>query len=156
EAVYALQDMQPGMEKVYFTLQEELLKPQAQAVFKPGETIDTLVREPVLADARQQVAEALLTAVRPKVPPRWDINPAFERRQKLKAQVAQVGWALFQHATQNKPFMVQDPRTRSWGFKPGLLDTLVRERLVDKSVLTDSVGGTLTLEGLAKLEKGFT
>src|SRR5205823_6572722 len=76
EAVYALQDMQPGMEKVYFTLQEELLKPQAQAVFKPGETIDTLVREPMLADAKQQVAEALLTAVRPKVPPRWDVNPA--------------------------------------------------------------------------------
>src|SRR5262249_53944797 len=37
EAVYALQDMQPGLEKVYFTLQKELLKPQAQAVFKPGE-----------------------------------------------------------------------------------------------------------------------
>src|SRR4029079_10720393 len=30
EAVYALQEMQPGLEKVYFTLQEELLKPQAQ------------------------------------------------------------------------------------------------------------------------------
>src|SRR4029078_1226529 len=27
EAVYALQEMQPGLEKVYFTLQEELLKP---------------------------------------------------------------------------------------------------------------------------------
>ena len=29
EAVYALQEMQPGLEKVYFTLQEELIKPQA-------------------------------------------------------------------------------------------------------------------------------
>ncbi|HWY87286.1 MAG TPA: MG2 domain-containing protein, partial [Gemmataceae bacterium] len=33
EAVYALQDLQPGLEKVYFTLQEELLKPQAQVKF---------------------------------------------------------------------------------------------------------------------------
>ena len=40
EAVYALQEMQPGLEKVYFTLQEELLKPQAQAVYKPGDDED--------------------------------------------------------------------------------------------------------------------
>ncbi len=48
EAVYALQEMQPGLEKVYFTLQEELLKPQAQVLYKPSETIDTLVRQPAL------------------------------------------------------------------------------------------------------------
>ncbi len=60
EAVYALQDMQPGLEKVYFTLQEELLKPQAQVLYKPSETIDTLVRQPVLSDGQQQIAEALL------------------------------------------------------------------------------------------------
>src|SRR6202007_3054704 len=36
EAVYALQDMQPGLEKVYFTLQEELLKAQAQVLSKPS------------------------------------------------------------------------------------------------------------------------
>ena len=34
EAVYALQEMQPGLEKVYFTLQEELLKPQAQTALQ--------------------------------------------------------------------------------------------------------------------------
>ena len=68
EAVYALQDMQPGLEKVYFTLQEELLKPQAQVLYKPSETIDTLVRQPVLSDGQQQIAEALLTAVKPKPP----------------------------------------------------------------------------------------
>ena len=36
EAVYALQDLQPGLEKVYFTLQEELLKPQVQIKFSPA------------------------------------------------------------------------------------------------------------------------
>ena len=48
EAVYALQDLQPGLEKTYFTLQEELLKPQAQIKLSPGETIDNLVIQPVL------------------------------------------------------------------------------------------------------------
>src|SRR5207245_7686144 len=64
EAVYALQEMQPGLEKVYFTLQEELLKPQAQILYKPEEGIDTLVREPERAGAQQHVAEVLQTAAR--------------------------------------------------------------------------------------------
>ncbi len=51
EAVYALQEVRPGLEKVFFTLQQELLKPQAQAVYKPNQTLDTLVREPELASA---------------------------------------------------------------------------------------------------------
>src|SRR5262249_37537055 len=65
-AVYARQEMQPGLEKVYFPLQEELLKPQVQIKYSAGETIDNLVRQPVLPAPKQQVAEVLLTAVRPK------------------------------------------------------------------------------------------
>ena len=64
EAVYALQDLQPGLEKVYFTLQEELLKPQAQIKFSPGETLDDIVRQPVVPAGRQQIAEVLLTSVK--------------------------------------------------------------------------------------------
>src|SRR5207302_2367147 len=70
EAVYALQEMQPGLEKVYFTLQEELLKPQAQVLYKPSETVESLVRQPALNDGQQQIAEALLTSVKPKPPAR--------------------------------------------------------------------------------------
>ena len=36
--------MQPGLEKVYFTLQEELLKPQVQIKF--NDTIDNIVLQP--------------------------------------------------------------------------------------------------------------
>ncbi len=46
EAVYALQEMQPGLEKVFFTLQEELLKPHVQALYKPSEKLDDIVRQP--------------------------------------------------------------------------------------------------------------
>ncbi len=99
EAVYALQEMQPGLEKVYFTLQEELLKPQAQnaapvvgpfrggppvpgpvplpaaASFKPSTTIDALVREGDLPADKQQIAEVLLTAIKPKPPARSHHRP---------------------------------------------------------------------------------
>jgi hypothetical protein len=155
EAVYALQEMQPGLEKVYFTLQEELLKPQAQAVFKPSENIDTLVRQPVLTDAKQQVAEVLLTAVQPKPPARWEVNPNHERRQKMEAQINQIGWALFNYA-QTKSILVQDKQTKAWGFAPDLLQKLVEEKQLGKDLLNDPVGGTLTLEGLARVEKNFT
>ena len=68
EAVYALQELQPGLEKVYFTLQQELIKPQAQAVFKPSENIDVLVREHQFGKPKQQIAQALLASVKPKMP----------------------------------------------------------------------------------------
>jgi 5-hydroxyisourate hydrolase-like protein (transthyretin family) len=156
EAVYALQEMQPGLEKVFFTLQQELLKPQAQAVYKPNATLDTLVREPVLADARQQVAEALLAPVRPKAPARWEVRPELERRKKAEALVAQIGFALYQYASQDKPVLAFDKESRTWGFRPGLLDELVKVGYLNKAQLTDPIGGQLTLEGLARLEKDFT
>src|SRR5262249_6398971 len=71
EAVYALQEIQPGLEKVFFTLQEELLRPAAQANYRPGENLDTIIRQPELPVAKQQAAQALLTAVRPKPTGRW-------------------------------------------------------------------------------------
>src|SRR5262249_42735858 len=156
EAVYALQEMQPGLEKVFFTLQQELLKPQAQAVYKPNQTLDTLVREPALPDARQQVAEALLAPVRPTPPARWEVHPALERRQKAEALVAQLGFALFQYASTNKPVLAFDKESRTWGFQPALLDEVVKAGYLNKAQLTDPVGGKLTLEGMARLEKDFT
>ncbi len=155
EAVYALQEMQPGLEKVYFTLQEELIKPQASVLYKPNETVETLVRQPALSDGQQQIAEALLTSIRPKPPARWDVNPVVERRQKLQGQLQQIGWALYNHA-QTKPFLVRDKDTKAWSFKPDLLKELVDAKQLNAASLTDPVGGKLTLETLPKMEKDFS
>jgi 5-hydroxyisourate hydrolase-like protein (transthyretin family) len=153
EAVYALQEMQPGLEKVFFTLQEELLKPQVQAVYKPSEKLDDIVRQPVLADSQQQIARVLLTAIRPKPPANWEVNPVAQRRRKLEEQIAAIGSAIWwQGAISNIPVVAKDGKT----FPPGLLDELVKAKMLDAQVLTDPVGGKLTLEKLAELEKGFT
>jgi hypothetical protein len=156
EAVYALQEMQPGLEKVYFTLQEELLKPQAQVVFKPSEPLDHIIRQPLVSDARQQIAEVLLTAVKPKPPPRWNVDPVVERRGKLDAQLSQIGWALYQHAVGKSAFMVQDKTTKQWRFAPDLLKQVLDAKLLDPAALTDPVGGKLSLETIAKVDKNFT
>src|SRR5262249_42775617 len=160
EAVYALQEMQPGLEKVYFTLQEELLKPQAQAVYKPSEGLDTLVRDGALPPARQQVAQVLLTAVKPKAPARWDVNPALERQQKYASLVQQVGWALFASAAYNgNEVLSYDKDARRWVFKSGALDQARKSGylgLQQKDLKDPMTGGDLKLESLAVVEKEFT
>jgi hypothetical protein len=152
EAVYALQEMQPGLEKVFFTLQEELLKPQAQAVYKPRDKLDDLVREPNLGDPQQQAAQVLLAAVRPKPPAHWEVNPPVERRRKLEEQIAAIGFALWNHANSGKPILAKDKEA----FRDGLLEEVVKAKLLDAKQLTDPIGGKLTLEDLARLEKTFT
>src|SRR5262249_5463423 len=108
EAVYALQEMQPGLEKVYFTLQEELLKPQAQIAFKPNENIGELIQRPALPAPKQQVAQVLLTAVRPKAPARWDVEPSLQRQQQLENQIARLGGALYSYAVNQRDFLEYD------------------------------------------------
>jgi hypothetical protein len=155
EAVYALQDMQPGLEKVFFTLQEELLKPQAQAIYK-GDTVDNLIREPVLAADKQRVAEVLLTAARPKAPARWTVDPAITRKAQAENQVIQIGWAIFNYAQNNNTAVIDtDEKTGKMSFKAGLLADVAKQWGWNEQTLTDPVGGKLTLEGLTRMEPSF-
>jgi uncharacterized protein YfaS (alpha-2-macroglobulin family) len=151
EAVYALQEMQPGLEKVYFTLQEELLKPQAHILYKPSQRIDDLVREPVLADARQQAAEVLFTSIKPRMPARWEVNPEFERRQKFDQMMPQIGSALFEVATQQNSIVVLDRQTKTWQFAPDLLTTTFKQYGWADNTFPDPFGGKLKIASLSRL-----
>jgi hypothetical protein len=157
EAVYALQEMQPGLEKVYFTLQEEMLKPQVQIAYKPHDSIDGIVREGALPAGKQQIAQALLATVRPKLPARWEVAPDIERRRKAEGQIQQIGHALFNFAV-NHPtaFQEYDKEAKRWRFKPDLLKAAVQAQHLDGSQLFDPFGSPLTLEALGKLETSFT
>ncbi len=155
EAVYALQEMQPGLEKVYFTLQEELLKPQAQAVYKPSEPIPVLIQQPELPAAKQQVAQALLASVTPKTTPRWEVDPAIERRRQMETKVQQLGWAIFNYATQHDAF-VPEKQGKKWTFRTDLLKQLEKSGMIVPDWLKDPFGKPITVETLAKLDKGFT
>ncbi len=156
EAVYALQEMQPGLEKVFFTLQEELLKPQAQVNFKPAEGLDNLVLRRRLDDNRQRVARVLLTAVKPKPPAIWEVNPEHARRQKLREVTQRIGQAVYHHALDHKPVMLQDPKTGEWRFRPDLLAELVTAKRLTSEQLHDSAGGRVTLRSLSRAMPYFT
>jgi hypothetical protein len=155
EAVYALQDLQPGLEKVYFSLQEELLKPQAQ--LHMGERLDNIVRQPVIPAPRQQVAEVLLTAVKLPPPQRWNVNPAVERQQRVESQLQYLGHAIFNYASNLGPALARDKETGRWDFKPTLLDDMIKANYLQGAQLKGLFGEQkLDLHDLARLEKDFT
>jgi hypothetical protein len=156
EAVYALQEIQPGLEKVFFTLQEELMKPQAQAVYKPGENLDTIILQPEVAAAKQQAAKALLSAVQPKPPTRWQVEPAGTRRQAVEAQLQQIAWGLYHTAASNVTVLVRSKKTKQWEFSETVFATGIKGGQLVKEQLNDPLGGgQLTLAQLQAMEPGF-
>jgi uncharacterized protein YfaS (alpha-2-macroglobulin family) len=160
EAVYTLQELQPGLEKVYFTLQEELMKPKAQAIYRPSQGIDTLVLQPELPVAQQQAAQVLLAAVQPKPPARWLVDPAAQRRREFDGRLQQIGMAVWSYATQpateGRGLLTYDRENNRWQFKEGLLDDLVKADNRNQGIVNDPLGGRLSLEGLGRLEKDFS
>ena len=153
EAVYALQDIQPGLEKVFFTLQEELLKPQVQASYR-ADTIPGIVGAPELEPERQRVAEVLLTAARPKPPAVWSVDPSSERRRLAEEQVAQIGPLLFIQARALRAFVL-DPATGKTSFRPGFLSEAFRRYGWGNTVSNDPSGQPWTPERLATLYPDF-
>src|SRR5262249_4067626 len=140
----------------YFTLQEELLKPQAQIAFKPNENIGELIQRPALPAPKQQVAQVLLTAVRPKAPARWDVEPSLQRQQQLENQIARLGGALYTYAANQRDFLEYDKAAKAWKFREKLFEEMTKAGFLNAGMLTDPLGGQWTPEGLAKLEKNFT
>ena len=154
--MYALQDLPPGLEKVYFTLQEELLKPQTQIKFGGGDTIEGIVRQPVIPAGRQQIAEVLLTSVKLPLPQRWEVNPAIERQHNLQGRTAQIAQALYNVAWDKGNVVEFDKFAQTWGFRKNVLAEMVKNGQLHPTQLDNGFGGRLTLEELAKLEKSFS
>jgi hypothetical protein len=157
EAVYALQEMQPGLEKVYFTLQKELMEPKVSQGYKPSEGLDVMIRQNELPPGKQLAAEVLLTGIRPPLPKRIEVDPAVDRRRAMDQKAQQLGQAVMNYAI-NTPGAIKIEKgqlvvaadalekavAQWWGGQP------------NKEILTDPLGGTLTLAKLAKIEPSFT
>lgn len=85
EAVYAIQDMQPGLEKLYFTLEQELLKPQYQIKF--GTDIETYIRD--VEEQREEVGKALFANVTLEAPAsHFQVNTIVEKSAEIDKKIA--------------------------------------------------------------------
>jgi len=154
EAVYALQDMQPGLEKVYFTLQEELMKPQVQVKFEHN--IGDLVRQPILPVPQQQIAEVLLTSVRVNPPKRIMIDPAIERRSQVQQQVWEIGQAVFNFAWTKDNVLEFDKAANAWRFRINLLEEMQKAQQLRAEATNGPFGAKISVNDLTQLQSQFT
>jgi len=92
ESVFALQEMQPGLERVYFSLEKELLKPRYEIHgFTPEGIITGRLpfETPKPAEeeaARQRAAAVLFAASQPRDPYTLTVNTYDERLEKAREE----------------------------------------------------------------------
>lgn len=151
EAVYALQDQQPGMEKVFFTLQKQLLEPKVQELVPGVGAPGQIIQGRILDDKAQMAARALFGAVRPELPKCWVTEPGVERRQKLDQALMTLGMGL--HSFAQNESVWDKANSKKW--KDGLIKTLEERGYFNAKGLENPLGGSLDLEALSNLEPRF-
>lgn len=151
EAVYALQDMQPGLEKVYFTLAKELQEPKYG--IKVGTSMPELISE--AETKKQEVAKILLAPAAPGAP-RWQENTYAMKLAKFDEQLEQIYWAMYYHIVNDKATFFETLGGKR-DFKNDLLDELLKGKSykLPKECLVDPWGNKVTLDDLGKLSRSF-
>lgn len=97
ESVFALSELQPGLEKVYFTLERELMEPRYEIHgLKPTELI-LHPREEGVKEAERQRAAALLLASLPSEPGfDYRIDTYQQRWEAVRSRVEEVMQKVYQ------------------------------------------------------------
>ena len=147
ESVFALQEMQPGFEKIYFTLEKELMEPRYEIHgLRPASVISgDLPLSPdarnraVEHDALRQEAAKVLFASAPKAPDfTLTANTYTERLQeKTQGWVKQMGEDA---QAINRALRAYQTRHHQWLDPNEKVDLLVDERLLARSHLRDPWG----------------
>ncbi len=91
ESVFALQEMQPGLEKIYFTLEKELMKPRYEI---HGYTMDTIIIEEADVieeiNRRRKAARVLLSSVETFWEPSINVNTYDDKRTAFSAELEAI------------------------------------------------------------------
>ncbi|MBI2899114.1 MAG: hypothetical protein HYY17_02950 [Planctomycetes bacterium] len=147
EAVFALQEMRPGLEKVYFTIQEELLEPKYGIKTLP-ETIERrldAVALMVLASAETQPSTGGEVAVRNVV------NTLEQRQRVMKPRLDRWHRAFHELILDKKVAFCEDGK---WA--PGFFHRVKNSSHVLERDLWDAWGNRTTIEILERLDPRFT
>ncbi|MHC4505764.1 MAG: MG2 domain-containing protein, partial [Planctomycetota bacterium] len=86
EAVFALQEMRPGLERVYFMLQEEILKPRYEICAHPPFSARRAVRQgPPERPELEEASVVLFSSAEASAPPARDASETFwEKNQRFR------------------------------------------------------------------------
>jgi hypothetical protein len=151
ESVYALQDNQPGLERVFFMLEEEILRPRYSIYGPQGLTFAAVVLDEDNQRIQQEAARVLLAAA--SVPDRSPAilrDPRAERRRFETAVVPKLLGTLITHLQQHPDDLQRD------GGNVRLRDDLLARWIADGAVtpaeLEDPLGRPITLDELGTLD----
>ncbi len=148
EAVYALQEIQPGLEKVFFTLEKELAKPRYEIEFAPQDNLEAMVKVRELEARRQRVAKVLLAGAQPAAAPKLWQNPVAERMQRAQQSQYSIQSAISQAVYQGKPGFFSRGADGKWRYAPNLIAKLVAAKLLAAEHARDPLGQPYTAAGL--------
>jgi hypothetical protein len=151
EAVYALQEIQPGLEKVFFTLEKELAKPRYQIEFAPQDNLEAMIKTRELQAQRQRVAKVLLAGAQPAAAPKLWQNPVAERMQRAQQSQYSFQSAIQQAVYQGKPGFFQRGADGKWRYPPNLIAKLVAAKLLPAEHAKDPLGQPYTPAGIEAL-----
>ena len=154
ESVYALQDMQPGLEKVYFTLAKELQEPKYG--IKIGSSIGGLIQEKEMEERKQQVAIVLLAPVTPAMRT-WQANTMAMRMVQFEGKLQQIFGGLQQFIVAQKGMFWQvNSGSKKREFKADLLKQIETDAKVPADAFKDPWGKTVTMSELQAIDKVFS
>ncbi|HUT99804.1 MAG TPA: MG2 domain-containing protein, partial [Myxococcota bacterium] len=144
EAVYALQEIKPGLEKVYFTLERELTKPKYQIEFGPAEDLASLVKARDIQAKKQQVAKVLLAKAEPAANLSLWSNPVTARLQKAQndryiIRNALNGWG------QKHPLAIRTEKGKLH-YRPNIIKEMVDGKVLTKEQAADPLGAPYTIK----------
>ncbi len=136
EAVFGLQEMQPGLEKIYFLLERELLQPRYEI---HGLSLPSVIKGDLpTADTRQEAARVLFAAVPPLTDFSLRANSYSERVAKAMEE-----WTkrVQQDAKKTDAALTQYQRRHGKWLEAGdNVDPLVEEGLLKRKDLLDQWG----------------
>ena len=138
ESVFALSELQPGLEKIYFTLEKELMEPKYEIHgLSPAGLLEP-AQVPVPGPERERAASMLLAAVSPRIDFDFKVDTYQTRWEKVKAQVLaqmtqthqRIAQALQQFRTDTQQSLTADQS----------LTYLVEQRYLPEADLRDPWG----------------
>jgi uncharacterized protein YfaS (alpha-2-macroglobulin family) len=147
ESVFALQEMQPGLEKVYFTLEKELMKPRYEI---HGYTMDDIILEEPDADVieelsrRREAARVLLASVETFLDPSLKINTYDTKQTAYRAETMK----LMQEKAERieKALKRFHKRRERFPTDEETLASLIDERLLREEDATDPWGNVYRID----------
>jgi len=105
EAVFALQEARPGLERIYFMLQEEILKPRYEIHATMPTTPEEAVREELgPTPERQEATVVLFSAAKGGEPPARAASESFTEKQSRFARENARHWNILSGAGALVPF----------------------------------------------------